>query len=481
MTAKLRSRTEQISTKAARLVAAVRPSRADASRTARRAVVAARSPFAAPVLWICLAMALYSLRWSALYAPLRVGLWIFLSGVVAVFAIFALKSDTGRVRSLTWPTTWWPVALIAAYFAIAFAVNGGVPVVQILLGRPYDIYGFGVPGLHVIMLAFTSYHALRYLRRGLAERDVRSYLALVLILTLVAMMGSRSALSFIVFAGLVMFLRAQRLTLGRVVTGFVVLTAFLYVFGLFGDTRLAYQIEQETGQPAREDVVLVYAEATPAFEETNLAPAWMWPYLYFSSPLANLNSAVEEAGHSVCGISCDIRGLVLYEMLPDVMGNRVASALDVPEFDKSEFLVKPDVTASTTFGSAVGYAGFVGASLVALLLLLTALATTRFLRDSPVREEGMAILSTILFFSFFENMLSYSPLSLQLGVALLAAFLITRRAAPPTWRSHPFSRSVSTPSSSGHTTVETVTEWQQVVPAMARRFILSFRTYRGRS
>lgn len=412
--------------KLANTIASARPTRSGAAKAARRAVVAARSPYAAPCLWICVALALYALRWSDLYSPLNPELLAFLAAVAIVFAVCAVRSDTGRVRSLTWPTTWLPLLVIVAYFTAAFVVNGGIPVVQILLGQPYDIYGFGIPGLHVMMLAFTSYHALRYLRRVLASRDLRALAALAVVLSLVAMMASRSALSFIVFAGLVMVLRTQRLTVVRVIAGVIIMTAFLYLFGLFGNARLAYQIEQATGQPAREDVVLIYADATPEFEATNLSAAWMWPYLYFSSPLANLNSALDGAGESPCGSQCALDGLVLHEMLPDVVGGRLATALDVPTYDKSEFLVKPDVTASTTFGSAVGYAGIVGAGLVAVLLLVVAIGTARILRASPLREEGFAILCTILFFSFFENMIAYSPLSLQLVIVLLAAQLAAR-------------------------------------------------------
>ena len=215
-----------------------------------------------------------------------------------------------------------PLLVIVAYFVAAFIANGGIPVVQILLGQPYDIYGFGIPGLHIFMLAFTSYQALRYLRRGLAVRDKRALAAYVTVMVIVAMMASRSALSFIVFASVVMFLRAQRLAARRVSAGLVVLVGFLFLFGQFGNARLAYQIEQETGEPARDEVVLIYAQATPAFEDTNLAAAWMWPYLYFSSPLANLNSAIEQAGDSPCGDTCDIEGLVVHEMVPDVVGGR---------------------------------------------------------------------------------------------------------------------------------------------------------------
>jgi len=69
-----------------------------------------------------------------------------------------------------------------------------------------------------------------------------------------------------------------------------------------------------------------------------------------------------------------------------------------------------------------------GAAVVALMVTLISPATDvlgfivmlcyAVLRGSPVREEGLAILSCVLFFSFFSNMISYSPLFLQLLLVL---------------------------------------------------------------
>lgn len=327
-----------------------------------------------------------------------------------------------------------PAALIVCYFAAAFIENDGIPLIKILRGEPYDIYGFRIPGLHVVTLAFTSYHALRYWRRVLTASDRRSLTALALILALVKAMG-RSAISFIIFAGFVMFLRAQRITALRLGVGVAVVVGFLYAFGLFGNERLAYQIEQETGQQARGDVVLDYAEATPAFDDSGLDPAWMWPYLYFSSPLANLNVAIQEAQGAVCGQRCDLDGLLLYELMPDSVGDKIARNIGVDELDRTDSLVRPDLTASTTFGPAASYAGFVGITAVAVVLLFVGLVSSKLLRGSPLREEGLAILWTVFFFSFFDNMVAYSPLSLQLGLVVVAATLARHRdrllKAPP--------------------------------------------------
>ena len=47
----------------------------------------------------------------------------------------------------------------------------------------------------------------------------------------------------------------------------------------------------------------------------------------------------------------------------------------------------------------------------------------RLVRESPVREEGIALLSAIVFFSFFENMLAYTALLGQFVFVVLRGWL----------------------------------------------------------
>ena len=70
-----------------------------------------------------------------------------------------------------------------------------------------------------------------------------------------------------------------------------------------------------------------------------------------------------------------------------------------------------------------------GAAVVALMVTLISPATDELgfivmhcyavLRGSPVREEGLAILSWVQFVFFFEKQISDSPLFLQLLLVLL--------------------------------------------------------------
>ena len=71
----------------------------------------------------------------------------------------------------------------------------------------------------------------------------------------------------------------------------------------------------------------------------------------------------------------------------------------------------------------VAQAGLFGALTVVVLIALVTWFSLRLLKGSAVREEGIAILSTIVFFSFFANMIVYTALVGQLVIALAFALL----------------------------------------------------------
>ena len=372
-------------------------------------------------VWPILAFGLYALKWSDLYPEARWDGVIFLVVVVTVFGLFGRLTSAGVSAPQPRRTSAVPVVMIVGYFLIASLVNGGIPAILIMRGQPYDIYSFGLPNLHIAMLAFSGYYGTRLFADFVKTKSRRSLVLYFLIVGWLLLIASRGAVSFLAFSSLVVLLMAMRISVVRVAGLAVGLALFLLGFGLFGNRRLAFQISQANGRPAAPDAILDFAGASDSFIQLGIPASLMWSYLYLSSPIANLMAAFDYTRGSLCGPRCDFPGLIAYGLLPDVLGVRLANLLGLTKFDKGAFLMRQDLTASTIFGSAIGYAGLIGAVLVMLALLALSLLTLRRFDGSDIREVGLALLCTILFFSFFENMIAYSPLSLQLAIALLVA------------------------------------------------------------
>jgi hypothetical protein len=379
---------------------------------------AIRTPTFMFCVWVMITVSLSMLGWSYLTSdgldPKTLG---FLAIAWLVFMVGSLAFPQGLAETSPAPMRGSVVVLLLGYYAVASWRNGGIPIIQLLSGQAYDVYGFGIPGVHVAVLALTGYLAVRTLHLYVARRAPRDLIYTLATVAMLIAIANRSAVSFVVFCWFVILLRRWRLTFRRMAALACSALALIALFGLFGDVRLGQQILAATGNDTTGAIVLV-SRATDAFYETGLPTQFLWGYVYLVSPVVNLNEAFRYAGDGICGQTCDLQGLATWELLPDIISRRLVDLGAAGEFDKSAFLKVPELTASTTFGSAVGYAGLLGAALVLLALVLLVMQSYAVLRSSEVREEGLAILSCILFFSFFENMIAYSPLFLQLLIAL---------------------------------------------------------------
>ena len=373
--------------------------------------------------WILAAAALYFLGWSDLLDPLRVDTGLFLGVIAIAFAVLAQQHPGDEHPRAALPLNVWAVALITAYFVGAYVKNGGVPILQLVSGADYDIYAFGVDGLHIAMLCFTGYYGVRAFRVFLDSMRARDLVVFVWVVTLLASIANRSAVSFLFVACVLVYLRLRRLSAIWIVALVLAALVFMYLFGVFGDVRLAHQIEAATGEPAARDAVLRFSRASDAYANMNLSPSWLWSYTYFTTPWANLNAAFEYAGGQLCSQSCGVSTVLFYDFIPDVIGARLGGVFGTEDFDKQVFLIAPDVTASTLFGSAVGASGVVGGLGMACVLVVVGLVSLKLLSGSRLYVEGVARLGTTIFFSFFENMIAYTSLFGQLAIVVVRAQL----------------------------------------------------------
>lgn len=373
--------------------------------------------------WIVAAVLLFLLGWSDLFVGIRFDTALFLAIVALAYGFIATRTQSDEEPHAKLLSA-GPVAVITAYFIGAYLDNGGVPLVQIALGQDYDIYGFGVDGLHIFMLCFTGYCGVRAFNGWMAYKRPMQLAVLAWVFVLLTSIGNRSAVSYLFVACLLVYVVRRGVSVQALLGGLVAILVFAYLFGVFGDFRLAHQIEGETGAPAEPGAVARLMRASEAFDESGFSPSWLWAYMYFVSPVANLNAAFAVADGGVCGAACDVPALVWYDLLPDVLGVRIAAWLGVQDYDKNAFLVAPDLTASTAFGSAVGEAGVIGGLAVAAAIACVGVVSLRAVRGTPLVVETHALVGTVVFFCFFENMVSYTPLIGQLVIAVASSQLM---------------------------------------------------------
>ena len=364
-----------------------------------------KNPFLVYVLSFGAVLAVYQLGWSEVYPSLSSDLLIFfaitfLVSILLAVAVSPVVQEIGDYQPGLLPK--YTIVLLTASFAADLIYTGGIPLLMVIDGQ-FDYAGeLGVPHLHVFNGTFGSVFAtIRFTDYLYSKR--RRYLleALIPIAYFVLIFYRGPAAICLISWGFVFFIKRGRLGMMRLSLVAVLALLALYVFGAFGDLREGDTAIEQIGKP------------TAAFQESGVPKSYFWTYIYMTSPMANLQLAVDTT-------SLENRGAAEFavsEMLPDFISKRILPFLDAKQVKTPE--VSPGLTVATMFGRSYVYTGWIGPVLLFTLLAALIVVYLQIIRRSPYRVPCLALLNTFIVFCTFQNMIVFAGLILQLFWPLL--------------------------------------------------------------
>ena len=241
------------------------------------------NPFIAYSAGFGMAIGVYSLGYSDLYPPLEFPLQWFLLATCGISLVLAYLFRNVRIIAAGLEPLGRHVAIfivIMAAFAIEVSANGGIPLLLITAGADYSYRDFGVPVLHVAFSGFCYFYAVYWFDLYLLRRGGAFLFFSVSSLATALLTFSRGALIVASLAMVAVYIQRRGLS-RRLLLVFALLAAgFLWGFGVLGDIR--------THGSSSESVILSIGQASDKFRNSNIPTELFWPYLYTSSPLANL-------------------------------------------------------------------------------------------------------------------------------------------------------------------------------------------------
>jgi hypothetical protein len=366
------------------------------------------SPFAAYAFGFLTAMAVYSLEYSDLYPPLQPSLVLFLLATSVICGCLACAAGTitdtceyGQ-ESLQFHIAVFLV--LAATFVAECIYSGGVPLLSAATGGESDYETFGIPTINVAFVGFTLFFAVYWFDLFLL-RYGRLFLALSL------MAASTSILivhrgGFIIDFVAAIFLYIQRRGLERklIISFSVLMAAMLWGFGLLGDLR--------THNISGESVILEVGRASDKFRDSNIPTEFFWPYLYISSPLANLQVNITNR------VATDqpVRYMEL-ELLPDFVSKRIVPQDAVPA--TLPLQVAEQLNVSTMYARPFLLMGWLGVTLSFIYFVVIVLVCLTILRGSKYFVAASSILSSLGFLNIFANMYLFAG-----GITLVLAAVV---------------------------------------------------------
>jgi hypothetical protein len=366
------------------------------------------NPFVAYAAGFLLAFAVYSLGYSDLYPPLEPSItWFLLStSVVCVFLGYATRQrphhrvfDPEPMRT--------HVAIFAALvgaFMVEIAANGGIPLLQIAQGADVSYRDFGVPVLHVAFSGFCYFFAVYWFDLYLTGRGRAFLMFSGSAFATSVLVFSRGAFIVTLIAMIGVYVQRRGLRRRLLAIFAALAAALLWGFGYVGDIR--------THGASGESIILSIGDASDKFRNSNIPTELFWPYLYISSPLANLQLNVSAR------VANDSPGLYfVLEYLPDFVSKRLVSDADTDA--SSPRLIVEQLTVSTMYGRAFVLMGWLGVWLSFAYLVAVSLICLKALKNSKYLVAATGILSSLAFLSIFDNLFIVSGGIMQVLVALV--------------------------------------------------------------
>jgi oligosaccharide repeat unit polymerase len=367
------------------------------------------NPYIVYALGFLATIIVYSFQWSGLYPPLSSELFLFISGTIIFSFIIGLllhKTNYLSYKKVFYKTNiLWVVALtIIIGYIIECAYMGVIPVLAIVRGSDYDYTTFGIPTFHVILVTFNSFWAVFVFHNYLSQKKKNLLFCFLLCLFPAILIFNRAMLllnlgsSFFVLFMSTLYLKKLVLKVS------IILIGILFLFGIAGNIRV-------TQGESVNDIILNLGHATNDFRNSNIPKEFFWSYLYMTSPIANVQETINK--HHLSPFSLQKFGTFFNRVfLPDFVSKRITILLQPIEHVDQ---ISPTFTVGSVYGTSFAYFGWWGMFLMfSFILVFNFLIIISLSKSSNFFITGIAILDCIMLFSIFDNMFSFSGLSMQL-------------------------------------------------------------------
>ena len=220
-----------------------------------------------------------------------------------------------------------------------------------------------------------------------------------------------------------------RVTFRRIIMIISSIFVMLFAFGYAGNIRTAHQVAIANNQQGissyNSDLIVDLSEATYEFKENFIPNEFMWGYVYFASPISNLqhNINIRERTLFVKEDESLILSFFLSEFVADFLSKRVFSMFKIEQ--KTPILLVNFLTVSTVFGGSCVYFGWNGMILMLLVILVFPIIYLKYVVEShnPFYISSYCVICCMYFFFFFDNMFVFSGLSFQLIYPIVYSML----------------------------------------------------------
>lgn len=376
------------------------------------------------ILWSFI-LVLYLLGFSDLCQPLDIKLLIFLIISICTSAVvgYFQKDKFNTIKFKEKPHKNSKITIMfAIYFILEILIARKIPLLNVIAGQSYSTVNFqGINGLHMIVGTMAIMYSF-YLSYIFSKyREVRVLCENLIIISYFILLVQRQnilvcAIGFV----LSMFYsnrenkknnskerENKKLNFKKIIAVTIIMLILLYGFGIFGNIR--YGSAWAWNDTSMIEKLGRINSNYPEF----VSKQYFWSYIYFVSPLVNLNTNVEINSIN----NSDVKKYI-YEFIPEFVQNKVGY------IEEAVVLPVSSLTASTAYVRAHKYLGYFGMYIMffVYMFVTTIILNISYKRNKLFHIVNCISLSYILLFTFFTNTLIYSTTSSLLILTFIMSF-----------------------------------------------------------
>lgn len=196
---------------------------------------------------------------------------------------------------------------------------------------------------------------------------------------------SRGSVLYMIFGLFLLYLMSGRNAMKVLIRLVPSSLIVLYLFGLMGNLRM----NDPEGK-----LILRWGGASQKFEESSVPKEFFWSYVYITSPLGNLQNAINQK-KNFRDDSFGFIPLIINEVCPMFISKRI----NIPEpKDRANYYVDPTMVVGSTFFDPYLTWGWGGMIIVFLFILIDIFVMIRIIPKDSVVRVPMYIVLTILTF-----------------------------------------------------------------------------------
>lgn len=391
------------------------------------------NPYYFVVVIFVASLIFYLFDWSTLYPHFSLGMVIFFIVFLSVMWIvghFSLPFFSRIILKARMSGIRYSRTLIL--FILIFILFGSLGDGMYSKGFPIirHIDDYGIPMLHVITITLAMFLSA-YSMQLFCYTSKKIHLVIMFVSFIPNILGlSREGIILSSISVIIIYLLNKFNSIKPKVLVIVTLGGVLgaFIFGLAGNYRTNNQVGLKTTDIFDSSLIYQMGSANSDIPSVSKLSPFFWSYLYLTSPIANLQAAVNN------NVEMDPEGNSVQEFIstqfePDVISSRM-----YPDYKNKVVMygyssrVSESLNVATTFYESYLQQGWLGMIIMASFFVIFPLLYLYFiyLINPGFVIIGMSILDVMYTMSVFDNPWAFSGISIQLILTLLLALTLRK-------------------------------------------------------